>query len=200
MQRISLAAAPRQPWKNGGGETRELAVAPPGAGLDDFDWRISCAQVARGGPFSPFPDIDRSLLVLEGAGIRLHVGDGGPLSLGVASAPLRFAGEQPVVAELLDGPVGDFNVMTRRGRWRHRLQVLALQGRRCLRREADRELLYCTGGRVQVWPAQARSLLLEAGEGLWCAADSVALAPRCGGESPCGLPPVRLLRVQLWRC
>ena len=31
----------RMPWKNGGGETTEIAVFPAGAGLDDFDWRVS---------------------------------------------------------------------------------------------------------------------------------------------------------------
>ena len=31
------------PWKSGGGETIEIAVDPAGAGLDDFDWRVSLA-------------------------------------------------------------------------------------------------------------------------------------------------------------
>ena len=29
----------RMPWKNGGGETVEIAVSPEGAALSDFDWR-----------------------------------------------------------------------------------------------------------------------------------------------------------------
>eukprot|EP01042_Synura_sphagnicola_P007286 gene7286-9332_t len=33
------------PWKNGGGTTTEMAVAPEGASLNDFDWRISMAHV-----------------------------------------------------------------------------------------------------------------------------------------------------------
>jgi environmental stress-induced protein Ves len=47
----------RMQWKNGGGETAEIAVSPDSAGLDDFDWRISMATgQASGGPFSmPFP-------------------------------------------------------------------------------------------------------------------------------------------------
>ena len=29
------------PWKNGGGTTAEIAIGPPGATLDAFDWRIN---------------------------------------------------------------------------------------------------------------------------------------------------------------
>jgi environmental stress-induced protein Ves len=46
------------PWKNGGGETTEIAVFPDGAGLSDFDWRVSMARVDGDGPFSSFPGIE----------------------------------------------------------------------------------------------------------------------------------------------
>jgi len=195
MRKVSLAAAPPMPWKNGGGVTRELAIAPAGAGIDDFDWRISCAQVASGGAFSAFPGVDRSLAVLDGAGLRLDFAGGAPVALGAACAPLQFAGEQPVTAALLDGPVGDFNVMTRRARWRHRLDVWVLHGRQALRREAELELLYCAAGNLDGWLADARPFSLAAGEGLLFGEDE-----RDGGilllealEAAC------LLRVQLWR-
>ena len=48
-------------WKNGGGSTTEIAVFPPDAGFDDFDWRVSLATVAADGPFSAFPGIERTL-------------------------------------------------------------------------------------------------------------------------------------------
>ena len=51
----------RMPWKNGGGETVEVIVHPEGASLSDFGWRVSMASVASDGPFSVFPDIDRTL-------------------------------------------------------------------------------------------------------------------------------------------
>jgi uncharacterized protein len=41
----------RMPWKNGGGETTEIAVFPPGASLDAIAWRLSMASVAADGPF-----------------------------------------------------------------------------------------------------------------------------------------------------
>ncbi|SDT15783.1 HutD/Ves family protein [Pseudomonas oryzae] len=205
MRKISLAAAPCRPWKNGGGETRELAVAPPGSGLDDFDWRISCAQVASGGPFSAFPGVDRSLAVLEGGGLRLDFSGSEALTLQVDCAPLQFAGEQPVTAALLDGPVGDFNVMTRRARWRHRLQVLTLHGRQARRRDAELELLYCAAGRLDGWLADARPFALAAGEGLLFDAGAAASAAADPLTDAGGLllleatASARLLRVQLWR-
>lgn len=194
MHRFSLAAAPRRPWKNGGGETRELAVAPPGAGLDDFDWRISCAQVASGGPFSAFPGVDRSLVVLEGAGLRLDFAGGQPHTLTADSAPLAFAGEQAVSAALLDGPVGDFNLMTRRGRWRHRLERLSLRGERPLAADTDLALVYCVAGvGLDCALADGRELRLAAGEGvlLDCAVDGAAtlVAPQA----------CEMLLGQLWR-
>lgn len=67
----------RMPWKNGGGETREIAIFPPAANLDTLDWRISMAVVAQDGPFSSFPGIDRTLCVIEGAGMELDFGAGG---------------------------------------------------------------------------------------------------------------------------
>jgi len=30
----------RMPWKNGGGETMEIATYPPCAKLDNFEWRL----------------------------------------------------------------------------------------------------------------------------------------------------------------
>lgn len=61
-------------WKNGGGVTREIAVFPEGAGMDDFVWRASLAEVAADGPFSAFPGIDRTITLAEGAGMDLTVG------------------------------------------------------------------------------------------------------------------------------
>jgi len=122
-----IRAAHRQvmPWKNGGGTTAEIAVAPQGASLDDFDWRISMAHVGRDGPFSSFPGIDRTLSVLTGAGITLAFGDGERVSLDRRSAPYPFAADRAVEGVLVDGSIDDLNVMSRRGRWRHRVARLA---------------------------------------------------------------------------
>jgi hypothetical protein len=63
---LHLHDCPARPWKNGLGRTRELAVAPPGAGMDGFLWRVSVAEVDSAAPFSAFPGIDRTIVLLEG--------------------------------------------------------------------------------------------------------------------------------------
>lgn len=111
------------PWKNGGGVTTEIMAWPPAAGLDDFDWRISMAQVASGGPFSVFPGIDRTLTVLAGT-MRLQAGEAQAAVLSPQSQPYAFSGDACTEAVLIDGPVLDFNVMTRRGRLSHEVRRL----------------------------------------------------------------------------
>lgn len=103
------------PWKNGGGVTTEIVVHPEGSALDAFDWRVSMAQVASDGPFSAFPGIDRTLAVLEGAGISLTIGGEEPVLLGKESAPLTFPADRPTHGALATGPILDLNVMVRRG-------------------------------------------------------------------------------------
>lgn len=124
MRIIRAAECLVMPWKNGGGTTTEIAVAPDGASLNDFDWRISMAHVGQDGPFSSFPGIDRTLSVLNGAGITLAFGDGERVRLDRASAPHFFAADRAVDGLLVDGPIDDLNVMSRRGHWTHGVERL----------------------------------------------------------------------------
>ncbi|MFC1416832.1 HutD/Ves family protein [Streptacidiphilus cavernicola] len=120
-----LRSADRVPavWKNGGGVTREIASWPRDAGLDGFDWRISLAEVAAGGPFSAFPGVDRVITVVDGAGMELTV-DGVPRLLPERHRPFAFPGDADTDCRLLDGPVTDFNVMTRRDRVRATVRIV----------------------------------------------------------------------------
>ena len=113
------------PWKNGGGETAEIAIAPPGAKLEDFDWRVSMARVDGDGPFSSFPGVERTLTVLTGAGMRLRVAGREAVDLSPDSEPYAFSADVATGAELLGGPITDFNVMTRRGRVAHRVERMS---------------------------------------------------------------------------
>jgi uncharacterized protein len=170
MRTFSAADYKTMPWKNGGGSTIELALAPTGAGLDDFDWRISSAQVSRSGPFSVFAGIDRSLAILHGSGLSLRIEQQGPMRLTPASAPFVFAGERHIEAELLDGTVTDFNVMTRRTCWQHRLQRLVLNDTTigtALTRETDQMFIYCAAGKMRCQPRDAApEVILAAGDAL----------------------------------
>lgn len=194
MQKIALESLPRMPWKNAGGVTQVLAIEPPGAGLDDFDWRISCTQVASSGAFSAFPGVDRSVLVLQGAGLQLRIGEAEDVTLDADGAVLCFRGEQPVTAELLSGPLSDFNVMTRRTRYTHELLRTTLCGEQCYRLSADATLIFCATGHVTCRVACAAAVELDAQEGLLlerAEADWLTLT----ATLPSSLCIVRLCRV-----
>eukprot|EP01035_Chromulina_nebulosa_P052956 gene52956-72284_t len=52
------------PWRNGQGMTEEIVNFPPESSLADFDWRLSIAHVEKDGPFSVFPGVVRTILLL----------------------------------------------------------------------------------------------------------------------------------------
>ena len=108
-QTVKLSEVAPQPWRNGGGMTRELA-AWPSAG--DWRWRMSVAEVGQSGPFSRFEGVERWFAVLQGAGVALTLG-GRTHQLTRDSAPLCFEGGLPADCDLLDGPTQDFNLMLR---------------------------------------------------------------------------------------
>lgn len=136
-----LRAADRKPtaWKNGGGLTWEVAAWPPGASLDDFEWRASIAEVSSSGPFSVFSGIDRVLTVLAGPGLELNFEGRAPIRLDAASAPFAFAGDACCDAVLIGGAVRDFNMMARRGQWS--VQVQRRQGPMTLHTHTDLTLI-----------------------------------------------------------
>jgi len=100
------------PWRNGLGTTIEL-LKQDLPGDDGFAWRLSMADVTTDGEFSNFSGYDRTLLLLDGKGLTLDCG-GVPQRLDKPLQAARFRGEDPTFATLHDGPVQDFNIMTRR--------------------------------------------------------------------------------------
>lgn len=143
---LRAAEGRRTPWKNGGGETVEIAVHPPGADLDGFDWRVSTALVAADGPFSAFPGVDRTLVVLTGAGLELAIGAEAPVRLTADSAPFAFPADAPCAGRLLGGSVTDLNVMTRRGMFAHAVRRLAVAGPVTLDAKGGTMLVICRKG------------------------------------------------------
>jgi uncharacterized protein len=146
MRILRSADYRRMLWKNGGGVTREIAVSPAGATLETLDWRVSLATVAEDGPFSVFKGVQRTLCVIRGAGIQLQAGDRAPVDLYVASEPYAFDGEAATGARLIDGPIEDLNVMSRRGRFHHRVRRIVLNGTFDLETNAQSLIVYCQRG------------------------------------------------------
>jgi environmental stress-induced protein Ves len=171
LHKFDLQTLPAMAWKNGGGVTREIVREPTGASLDDFDWRVSVADIAAAGPFSRFVGIDRHLLLLEGDGVHLTSAEAGlDVNLLADDTVLAFSGDVDMSSQLLGGAVRDFNVMTKRGVWQAQVSVwtgaasiqaqagLVLQTRgqaRCLFTDGDATLQAGQGG---WWQGQMASL------------------------------------------
>jgi environmental stress-induced protein Ves len=149
MRIVRAADYRRMPWKNGGGSTTEVAIFPADATLDTFDWRISMAHVAMPGPFSRFPGIDRTLAVIEGRGIWLTV-DGVTVKLEQASPPYFFRGDIDASATLIDGPIDDLNIMSRRTRYRHRMTRHRAHETVHVPADADMAALLPCGGNAEI--------------------------------------------------
>jgi environmental stress-induced protein Ves len=110
------------PWENGLGMTSDIALFPEGATRQNFDIRVSMAPITADSLFSLFSGIDRHITLLKGAGLKL---DFRSRSLRLrALHPVSFDNGEPPFARLVDGPVEVLNIMTRRGRWTARVEVL----------------------------------------------------------------------------
>ena len=125
---IRAQDCPPQPWKNGLGTTREIAVHPSGASGNDFLWRVSIAEVDSAAPFSSFPGIDRHIVLLDGAGFTMTLDDDRMHALTTPYAPFAFPGEAKVAVTLADGPTRDFNLMVRRAQARGDVKVWQTSG------------------------------------------------------------------------
>jgi uncharacterized protein len=173
MQILRVADQRAMPWKNGGGVTYEVAIFPPDAPLDGFDWRVSMARVESDGPFSNFPGIDRSLAIMHGHGLHVVV-DGTDRLLGPQSRPLAFSGDVSASATLTGGPIIDLNVMTRRDAWRHQLSPETLNGSRTVAADSGATFVIVRSGKIRVGDEQLRprdALRLAAGEQVKLAAE-----------------------------
>ncbi len=129
-----------QQWKNGHGQTFQIAAHPAESSLEDFGWRVSIALVEADGPFSTFAEVDRTIAVIDGAGMDLDIDDK-VHQLG-KFATYRFPGEVAVTAHLLRGPTRDLNLMVHRGKFTGRMEIFSTPGGSQLPlRCADREVL-----------------------------------------------------------
>ncbi|MET0360059.1 MAG: HutD family protein [Pararhizobium sp.] len=143
----------RMPWKNGGGETVEIAVFPADASMETFGWRISMASVKTNGPFSVFPGVDRTLSILEGHGMVLDISGRTPVTLTAGDAPHAFPADAATEATLVDGAITDLNVMTRRGAFVHAVERRVIDRVTEVKRLGGTQMLLSLG-EVRVGPVR----------------------------------------------
>jgi uncharacterized protein len=192
-QLIRAEAYRRMPWKNGGGETIEIAIAPEGATVESFDWRISLARVDAPGPFSLFPGVDRTLAVVEGPALALRFETGRTVTLTAGSEPLAFPADIPVSAEIPQGGITDLNVMTRRGHMRHSLRRQSVAGHMVLSSSCDAMLLLVHDAACRV-RSSGIGFAVAPGDAVLCRRELDTLRVEVVSESA-----AQLSIVELWR-
>lgn len=157
-----------KPWKNGGGTTTEIAIHPEGAGWDDFLWRIGIADIRQSGPFSNFPGVNRSILLLDcpvDSGMTLTV-DGTSQDM-VQGEFIDFAGESVTEGTLRGQAVRDFNVLSRRDAVKHRRGFKAITYREWFRLGGtDMRCVHCAAGSAQLVSSAGSGRNVAAGETL----------------------------------
>ena len=132
IQLLRASEYREQPWKNGGGLTREIAAALSG---NRTMWRLSLATIERDGPFSEFPGYDRTIVAIDGAPVELLV-EGQRVMLDRA-VPYDFPGEALVTCRVCGGTARDLNVMTLRDECVHDCEIVTSSQRFVLDEDED---------------------------------------------------------------
>ncbi len=167
-------------WKNNLGWTREIFRSPDN---DDYDWRVSIAEIDHDCAFSAFPGHDRVLVLLEGNGMRLRFSGGELIELSPPRDRIRFRGEDELNCELLDGPTRDFNLIWKRDRVKADVLHRPLVGPMVFFAEPRVQwLIHLIGGRARL-KDRSDVAVLEQGDSLrlWAGADGSARSILDGG-------------------
>lgn len=166
----TLDQCPANPWKNGGGTTREIVCWPPASTMDDFEWRISIADIAMDGPFSAFAGIDRTIMLLSGGGVQLRATDGSiDHCLSARLAPFHFSGDTALDCTLIDGATQDFNIMARRDKWHADTMIVRDASQIAT---SNTGLVFVASGTWHIQLASAEqstmtAITVDAGQGFW---------------------------------
>ena len=129
-------------WKNGRGETSEIARFP---GEDPFLWRLSMAPVIENGPFSLFPNYDRYITLVEGKGLKLkdkviHIGE-----------VLKFLGDENISGELINGKIVDLNLIVKRNQVQAKYEVIKLsKDPYSFSKQSKLAFIFCLSGQLSI--------------------------------------------------
>ena len=134
-----------------GGTTTQLAIFPAEAVYADrnFLWRVSSAVVELPeSDFTPLPDYDRILMILNGTLSLSH--DGGEE---YTLRPLEQTAFDGASHTFSRGQVTDFNLMMRKGRCTGRVEARVLKDDSwpdALKGEYGTHLFYCVDGEAEI--------------------------------------------------
>jgi len=150
------------PWKNGNGSTRELRLEKLESD-DSFAWRLSMAPVIADGLFSDFSGYDRKLVLVEGNGMTLRHGNGQIDNLNNCFDIACFDGSWRTEAQLHQGEILDFNVMTRQGVCTSQVEAFAKNAHHRLPVQAEYLLIYALDNELSISLPEFGIMQLAAG-------------------------------------
>ena len=136
------------PWKNGKGETIELAINEGGR-LEKFDWRVSMASVVEDGPFSDFSGYERTLILVRGNGISFQHDGKRTDKLSNLLDATTFDGRLKTSGILHSGPINDFNVIADKKRYQVSVQTY-VENVDVDFRPAFLSFVYCLSGEANI--------------------------------------------------
>ncbi|QIG47047.1 HutD family protein [Nordella sp. HKS 07] len=135
-----------KPWKNGQGITRDILLWPA---TDEFDLRVSLADIPPASTFSAFPGITRHITRISGSATTLIFADGRVERLGLMT-PLTFDSGEAPHCEASGDDVRVLNVMTRATSWRSSVRPLAAGRHPVVLAEGHAVLLFAVAGEWRV--------------------------------------------------
>ncbi len=113
MKIIRFAQHQKMKWKNGLGESSQIAIFPEGAQLSNFLWRLSSAHIMRSSAFSIYEGYERLLCITKGPGLRLKYQNGRDEFINKHQV-IRFRGEEQIFCEVEDQEIFDIGFVFER--------------------------------------------------------------------------------------
>jgi environmental stress-induced protein Ves len=148
MQHLLANEYTSMPWKNGRGVTREVAKSYDDNGLI---WRLSSADITQDGPFSNFPNLSRVLIVTIGMGVHLIDTYTDTKMLASLHKPTLFSGDQPIEAQLMNGPIQNFNVIYDSTKTKSAVRILkGPKSKKLSPRSGESHAVYCLLGTLKL--------------------------------------------------
>lgn len=190
MELIKYSTLREEPWKNGLGTTRQIVIWPLDADLSNFQWRVSAAAIIFPGHFSHYPGVSRSLSVLSGKSASLKLGEE-VKTLAYQGPVVSFDGGDHAEVLSADGPVLDYNVMSRDESVKHELFCKTLKQGEMYNRQGDFTLITVFNGCELIFDGQVVRMA-EYDSVLFTERDAVELVFNNGGE------PTSMLITEVW--
>jgi len=176
-------------WKNGLGFTHEVVVVGTGHSSDPgFLWRVSVATISADGPFSTYPGYDRTITLLDGAGMTLDLGERGRVVIDEQHRPFSFSGDWHVQAALLAGPTRDLNIISKRSEVSQQTTLLEIgHDPANLGRSGSELFVFVVAGSVRVRAGAGSGVSLDAHDSMQLCAeeDTLPVVERVGGFARC---------------